>query len=298
VKVRVGVGLGTQGLLDDQRFATIVDDLERLRFDSLWVSERVTGGAPDPVVAMAFAAGRTTRLKFGMSVMVLPGRNPVLLAKALASLDRLSNGRLLPAFGLGIVDPAEQQAFGVARDERAPWFDEALPLIRRLWTEDTVDHDGPRFTYRGLRVLPKPAQSPPDVWLGGRAPAELRRVGRLGDGWLPSFCTPDQATAGRTTVVEAATAAGREIDGEHWGALIAYAPGGEVPDAVVQALRTRRRDVALDEVVPLGHGALRDRIEGFIAHGFSKLVVVPIVEPPSWTAELETLAGLLLPLEN
>ena len=174
MKVRVGVGLGTQGLADDGCFAGIVDDLERLRFDSLWVSERITGTAPDPVVAMAFAAGRTTHLKFGMSVMVLPGRNPVLLAKALASLDRLSDGRLLPAFGLGIVDPAEQQAFGVAREERAAWFDEALPLLRRFWTEDVVDHTGPRFHYEGMRVLPKPAQKPPDVWLGGRAPAELQ----------------------------------------------------------------------------------------------------------------------------
>src|SRR2546423_14886722 len=102
--------------------------------------------------------------------MVRPGRNPVLVAKELASLDRLSDGRLLPAFGLGVVDPNEQQAFGVAREERASWVDEALPLIRRLWPEDAVDHDGPRVTYRNLTVRPPPAQSPPDAWLGGIAP--------------------------------------------------------------------------------------------------------------------------------
>ena len=123
---------------------------------------------------------------------MLPGRNPVVLAKELATLDRLSGGRLLPAFGLGVADPHEQQAFGVAREERAAWFDEALPLIRRLWLEDVVDHDGPRFHFEGLRVLPKPVQQPPDVWLGGIAPSELRRVGRLGDGWLPSFIMPDE----------------------------------------------------------------------------------------------------------
>ena len=67
----------------------------------------------------------------------------------------------------------------MARNERAAWFDEALPLIRRFWMEDTVDHDGPRFHYEGVRVLPKPTQQPPDVWLGGIAPSELRRVGRL-----------------------------------------------------------------------------------------------------------------------
>ena len=106
MKIRIGFGLGTQGMARaEERFGPFVDDLERLRFDSLWLSERVSGDAPDPVVGMAFAAGRTTRLKVRMSVMVLPGRNPVLVAKALASLDRLSRGRLLPAFGLGVADP-------------------------------------------------------------------------------------------------------------------------------------------------------------------------------------------------
>src|SRR2546430_13515689 len=141
MKIRIGYGLGVQGMRDrESRFGPFVDDIERLRFDSLWLSERVSGFAPDPAIGMAFAAGRTTKLKFGMSVMVLPGRNPVLVAKEMASLDRLSNGRLLPAFGLGVADPHEQQAFGVAREERAPWFDEALPLMRRFWAEDEVDH--------------------------------------------------------------------------------------------------------------------------------------------------------------
>ena len=119
MKIRVGYGFGVRTSLNDAGFATVVDALESLRFDSLWLSERIGGEAPDPLVAMSFAAGRTTRLKFGMSVMVLPGRNPVVLAKELATLDRLSGGRLLPAFGLGVADPHEQQAFGVARDERA-----------------------------------------------------------------------------------------------------------------------------------------------------------------------------------
>jgi hypothetical protein len=117
VKVRIGYGLGTRTTLHDERFGHVVDELERRRFDSLWVSERIGGDAPDPLVAMAYAAGRTTHLKFGMSVMVLPGRNPIVLAKALATLATMSGGRLLPAFGLGQVHPLEQQAFGVDRAE-------------------------------------------------------------------------------------------------------------------------------------------------------------------------------------
>src|SRR3954453_22592179 len=148
MKVRIGYGLGVQGLRDDTSFGDLVDGLEARGFDSLWLSERLTGDAPDPMVGLAFAAGRTRKLKLGTSVQVLPGRNPAVVAKEGASLDRLSGGRTLHAFGLGVANPAEQQAFGVARDERAAWFDEALPPVRRLWTGDDVAPEGTRFQFR------------------------------------------------------------------------------------------------------------------------------------------------------
>src|SRR5947199_933096 len=143
MKVRIGYGIGTQGLAEGgARFAELIDALEALGFDSIWCSERATGSIPEPMVSLAFAAGRTKKLKLGTSVQVLPGRNPVLLAKQWATLDRLSGGRALPAFGLGVAEPMEQQAFGVAREDRGALFDEMLPLLRRFWTEDAVDHDG------------------------------------------------------------------------------------------------------------------------------------------------------------
>ena len=292
MKVRVGYGLGTQGVSTDGRFGSLIDALERLGFDSLWLSERVHGDAPDPLVGLAYAAGRTSKLKLGTSVLVVPGRNPVLLAKALASLDRLSAGRLLPAFGLGVADPSEQQSFGVARGERAAWFDEVVPLLRRLWTGEPVDHKGPRFHYEGVRVRPTPVQSPPDVWLGGIAPSELRRVGRLGDGWLPSFVTPDDVRSGRAAIEEAADAAGRAIDPEHWGVLVPYLlTGPELPDRLAAALAARRPGVDPADVVTVGLPGLRRQLERFVDEGFSKFVLVPAVEPPSWDDELEALAA-------
>src|SRR5712691_10468119 len=101
MKVRIGLSLGTAGLRDDQAFEGLVQGLDRLGFDSLWLSERLTSPTVDPVVGLAYAAGATKHLKLGTSVLVLPGRNPAVLAKELASLDRLSGGRLLLAFGLG-----------------------------------------------------------------------------------------------------------------------------------------------------------------------------------------------------
>jgi probable F420-dependent oxidoreductase len=299
MKVRIGYGLGTRSLTNDaERFTAFVDSLEGHGFDSLWLSERLTGDCPDPLIGLAVAAGRTTKLKLGTSVQVLPGRNPVLVAKEWASLDRLSGGRALPAFGLGVADPREQQAFGVERGERAKWFDEALPLIRRLWTEDSVDHDGERFHYVGVSVRPNPLQQPLDVWLGGIAPSELKRVGRLGDGWLPSFCTPADIERSRPVIEEVAAEHGRAMDDEHWGALIAYTDG-EVPDIVVAALANRRPDLAdPTAVIASGHDGLRARIEAFMAVGTSKFVAIPLSEPADWDAELDALATAVLDLQR
>ncbi len=297
MKIRIGYGLGAQRALTADRFNEMVDTLEELRFDSLWLSERVSGDAPDPIIGLSVAAGRTKKLKLGTSVQVLPGRNPALLAKELASLDVLSGGRLLPGFGLGVVNPAEQQAFGVAREERAAWFDEALPLVRRIWTEDAVDHDGDRFHYEGLRVLPKPVQQPPDVWLGGRAPAELRRCGRLGDGWLASFSTPEICAEGRPVIEEAAAAAGREIDPEHFGAMVFYSHG-EVPEPIKALIAARNPESDPDDLVPSTIDALEHQIERYIDRDFSKLVLVPLQDPDDWHAELEPLATRILALQN
>jgi probable F420-dependent oxidoreductase len=304
VKVRIGMGLGVGGLRDDSQFGDFVDGLESHGFDSLWLSERVGGDSPDPVIGLAVAAGRTRSLKLGTSVQVLPGRNPALLAKEWASLDRLSGGRALPAFGLGNPLAAEHQAFGVSREERAPIFDEALPLIRRLWREDAVDHDGAHFSYRGLTVRPKPLQDDMDVWLGGRAKSELRRCGRLGDGWLASFLTPTECADRRPVIQKAAAEAGRAIDDEHYGAMVLHARA-DVPAAVSERLAALRPESDPGDLVAVGTDRLRARLADYIDVGFSKLVVVPLDEPTSadgttesWDRVLGTLAGAVLDLQT
>jgi probable F420-dependent oxidoreductase len=297
MKVRIGYGFGVRTKLNDSGFATVVDTLERLQFDSLWLSERLGGEAPDPLVAMSFAAGRTTKLKFGMSVMVLPGRNPVVLAKELATLDRLSQGRVLPAFGLGVADPHEQQAFGVERGERAAWFDESMAVLRACWSGVPVTHHGTRYHYDDLRVLPQPHQQHLDVWLGGIAPSELRRVGRLADGWLPSFVTPDDAARGREVIERTLAEHERTIDEDHYGALIPYA-NGPVPDALMNGLAKRRPDLADPSVlVPADLEALMTTIDAFVAVGTTKFVILPLVEPATpdaWVEHLETAAPIVL----
>ena len=296
-RVRIGYAFGTRTLLNDDGFATVVDALERLGFDSLWLSERIGGNAPDPLVGMAFAAGRTKKLKFGTSVMVLPGRNPIVLAKELATLDRLSNERLLPAFGLGVADPHEQQAFGVERGARAKLFDEALAVLRGSWAEGTLTHHGDQFHYDDLHVLPKPLQSHLDVWLGGIAVSELRRVGRLADGWLPSFVTPDDAARGRELIEAVLVENDRTIDNDHYGALISYSFGA-IPQSVIDLLAKRRPDLPdPTALIPQGWDALLQTIDKFVAVGTTKFVILPIVEPATpqqWVEHLEQAAPIVL----
>lgn len=282
-----------------QDFTTLVQGLEQLRFDSLWVTERVTGPAGDPIVLLSTAAALSQRIKLGTAVMTLPGRQPALLAQQLATLDWMSGGRLLPAFGLGQRDEGEQQAFGVQRTERVALFEEALPLLRRFWSGEAVTHEGPHFRYDGLRVRPQPASGGFDVWLGGTSDAELRRTGRLADGWLAAFTTPREAERGREMIESAAAEAGRQIDPEHFGAVVPYHRGPLGPEAETRFAKARRvhGPVALDDVVPSLEG-LEAHLRRLIDAGLSKFVLAPVHHPADWTSELTEVKDAALVLQT
>lgn len=295
LKVRFGVGLGSMTqVATASAFTTFVDRCEHLGFDSLWLSERVNAPAPDPMVALAVAAGRTEHMKIGTSILVLPGRNPVLLAKEMASLDVLSDGRFLPGVGLGAVDSAEQRAFGVAREERGRRHDEALALMRACWTGEVVSFHGEFWSIDGVQVLPRPVQPRLDVWLGGIAPSELRRVGRVGDGWLPSFCSPEDVADGIVTIEATATEHGREIDPQHYGVLLAWCDDA-LPDRIVEMVERRRPGLDPRAVVPTRR-ELVARIGEFIDAGASKFVLLPLGGDPEPDRMLGALAEDVLPL--
>ena len=297
--VRIGLAPALGTAPDGERLAELARGLERAEFDSLWVTERATGPMGDPVVTLTYAAALTRRIKFGTAVMALPGRPPALLAKELATLDLLSGGRLLPAFGLGIRDPGEQQAFGVRREQRAAMFEEALPLLRRLWAEDEVTHHGTYYHYDGLRLRPKPAKRGFDVWMGGSSDAELRRTGRLSDGWLASLTTPAEADRGRRLVQEAAAGAGREIEEEHFGAVVSYRRGPLTPEAERRFARVRRvlGPAPPDEVIPSLEN-LETHLKRLMEAGLSKFVLVPPGPPDDWARELAELRDAVLHLQT
>ncbi len=229
--------------------------------------------------------------------MLLPGRNPVRLAKELATLDVLSDGRLLTTFVPGLPRQPESGAAGVAGRDKAALMDEMLPLLRRLWAGEPVSHHGVGADFDEVTVAPLPVQQPLEFWTGGMVPAALRRCGRFADGWLPSACTPGEVAAARVVIDEAAAEAGRTISPEHFGVSIAYATGPLTP-TMSRALASSRRGVDPEQVVPVGIDGLRAMLEEFLAVGFSKFVVRPLVPPGSWRAELEALAQGVLDLQT
>jgi probable F420-dependent oxidoreductase len=293
MKIRIGVG-SAGATASMEAMAELVAGLDEFGFDSLWLSEVLTGPVLDPVVGLAWAAASNPRLKVG-TTMLLPGRNVLRLAKQLASLDRLSQGRLLVTLVPGLTFTPEREAIGIEPKQRGAFIDEALPLLRRLWAGETVSHDGPAGTLRDVKLSPLPVQQPLEVWLGGTVPAALERCGRLSDGWLPSLCTPEEAAAGRVAIEAAAARARRSISGEHFGMSIGYATAPIDPAAARAMVARRPRSV---ELTPVGLPALRKLIEQFIAVGFSKFVVRPLITPKSWRSELEALAAAVGDLQT
>ena len=186
MKIRIGVGFSGWPFERVDDFWDMVDLVEESGLDSIWLNDRIRNPAPalEPVTALAMIAGRTRRIKFGMSVAVLPVRDPIIVAKEMATIDFLSGGRMLPAFGLGLAQEAEWLAVGRSPRGRGAMTDEAVPLMRRLWSEDAVSHAGEYYSTHELTIQPKPCQQPLPVWFGGRSPAAAVQTGGPSGGRL------------------------------------------------------------------------------------------------------------------
>src|SRR5438874_6916482 len=205
-------------------FWRLIDLCERTEIDSVWFSDRLSSPLPilEPMTTMAAVAARTRRLKFGPSVLIAPFRSPVLAARQLAMLDDLSGGRVLPAVGIGVEQEREFRAAGVPFKERGRRTDEAIGIMRRCWAEDEVTYDGEFWKLERVTVLPKPVQQPMPLWIGGNSDAAMRRAGRLGDGWIPSFTTPAEFRVGVEKTCAYAALARREVPGDHFGVLVNF----------------------------------------------------------------------------
>jgi probable F420-dependent oxidoreductase len=294
MRVRIGISLGAAGVPGE--FESAVELLELARVDSLWLPEVVYGAAVEPFTGMTYALAKTTRLKAGSGISVLPGRHPVLVAKQLASLAGLAPGRVLPVFGLQPAQPGERALFPVPEGQRAAVFDEALTLLRLMLTGDEVTFHGSFFRVDGATVGPLPGK-PLDIWLGGSAPAGPRRVGRLADGWLGALLTPAEARDAVATINAAADLAGRAVEQDHFGISLAVAFGG-LPDALAASIRRRRPDADPAALVADGWAGARSLISAHVDAGLSKFVIRPATPPASFAEFVDGFVRELMPLQT
>jgi probable F420-dependent oxidoreductase len=169
--------------------ATYARRAEELGFDGFWTLDSAVAGrtAHNPMLdglqLLSFVAAVTTKATLGMAVIVLPRRNPALLAKELATVDQLSGGRLLVGVGLGVSDGSEG-ALGFPTDRHVRRMTENVEVMRALWSQKEASFDGELFQFAGVHLEPKPAQDPLPIWFGGAHPNAIRRAARLADGWI------------------------------------------------------------------------------------------------------------------
>jgi probable F420-dependent oxidoreductase len=288
------MSLGAAGAPD--QFEASVALLEAAGVDSLWLPETVFGPAVDPFTGMTFALAKTTHLKVGSGISVLPGRHPVLVAKQLASLAGLAPSRVLPVFGLQPATAAERVLFPVPSGQRGAVFDEALTLLRLMLTNEVVTFHGSFFDVQDASAGPLPVK-PLDIWLGGSAPAGLRRIGRLADGWLGSLLTPAEAGDAVGTINAAADQAGRAVEQDHFGLSLPVAFGG-IPDALAASIRRRRPDADPAALIADGWAGARSLISAFAEAGLSKFVVRPAAAGMSLEDFIAGFTAELMPLQT
>ena len=280
--VSVGLGLMEFPFGGAGAYWRWVDLCEESGLDSIWQTDRLLSREPmlECMSVMAALAGRTCRLKFGMNVVSLALRDPVLLAKQCATIDVLSEGRLLPAFGIGSPRAPEWTALHIDTKTRGRKTDEALEVIGRLWREESVDFVGEHFRLTGASILPKPVQANLPMWIGGGSEAAIRRTARLGTGWLGGPETPAETGKIVAAIRAALPETGRTIEEDHYGASFPFHFGRAADRILERPMQAYERRTGRD---PRGYFAIGDadaivsRIAEYIDAGVSKFVLRPAV---------------------
>ena len=281
--IALGLGLMEFPFSGAAAFWRWVDLCEAGGLDSLWQTDRLVSRQPilECMAALAAIAGRTRRVKFGMNVVSLAMRDPVLLAKQCATIDMLSEGRLLPGFGIGSPLAPEWQALNLDAKQRGRMTDEALEIIHRLWHQDSVDFAGRHWQLAGASIAPRPVQAELPMWIGGASDAAIRRTARYGTGWQGGAETPAEAGEVVARIKAALATTGRQIDADHYGAAFAFRFGAADDPGVLRLMEGYRRRTGRDPAGRFVTGdatAIVARIGEYVEAGLSKFILRPLGE--------------------
>jgi probable F420-dependent oxidoreductase len=300
--VRVGLGLGSAMGISANDYWRWIDLCEQGGIDSIWHSDQLLGDTLEPMSLMSALAARTSRMRFGTSALVAPFRDPVVLAKQIATIDFIGQGRLLPVFGVGNASDPYWTATGGMASERGARANEGIELVRALLGQDHVDFTGRFHAYRGPGMKPRPAKRIP-LWIGGNTEAAFRRTARLGDGWLGSMIAPSAAQAARSAIEAELVACGRMIDPDHYGMTLMVRIG-DADDPVVEAARKRLAARLPDETkASAAHILLAGppadvvaALRQFVDAGISKFVLMPMAQDAAGLmAQTKAIAGEVNP---
>ena len=279
----IGIGLGCAEFpfSGADAYWRWIDMCEAGGVDSIWQTDRIVSRQPflESMATMAALAGRTRRMRFGMNVVSVAFRDPVLLAKQCSTIDVLSDGRLLPAFGIGSPLAPEWEALGMDTKTRGRRTDECLEIIRRLWQEESVDFNGAFYKLKGATIAPKPAQSDLPMWIGGSTDAAIRRTARIGTGWQAGGEPPADAGRVVAAIKAAATKAGRLIDEDHYGAGFAFHFGSRDAPVVGRAMDTYAKRTGRDATQTFAVGdaeTILARVAEYVDAGVSKFILRPL----------------------
>lgn len=284
---------------DDAGFRKHLGRAEQLGFHSAWAQEQILGPAPtlDPLGAMTYAAACTERLRLGCAVFVTPLHNPVHLAKAIATVDHLSHGRVEVGVGTGgRVRPFA--AFGVDPSGLVARFNEGVDLMKACWRDSKITFDGRFWQLEGASMEPKPAQKPhPPIWIGGNHPDALRRAARLGDGFFGAGSTSTAQFAEQTPVVRDALAElGKDASAFRFAKRVYIHvddDGERARDRLDAALARHYGRPGWTEVIVAGPpGACADGLRGVAQAGAELILLNPLVDE---TAQMERLAAEVIP---
>ena len=298
--VAIGLGLMDYPFAGAGDYWRWVDLCEQGGVDSIWQTDRLVSRTPilECMTVMAALAGRTRRLRFGMNVVSLALRDPVLLAKQCATIDVLSEGRLLPAFGIGSPLGPEWEALDIDTKTRGRRTDESLEIIARLWREESVDFAGKHYRLKGASISPKPVQPDLPMWIGGSSDAAIRRTAKYGTGWQGGGETMEDAIRVVAAIKQALPEAGRSIDEDHYGASFPFhfgSPGDPVVGRAMEAYAKRTgRDPSRQFAVGDANTIL-DRVGEYVAGGVHKFILRPIGTGEQVLAQTRLLVEQVLP---
>ena len=301
IKMGIGFGLWQQGMPDVATLFDYIDQAEAWGIDSVWLSDHLMGERSEVSIVpmMAAIAARTRRLKFGPSVMMLPLRHPIAVAKDAATLDFLSGGRFIMAVGLG-ADEKEADALNVPRTQRGSLLDESVTILRQLWSGPHVSHHGKHFHFDDVTITPRPTKKI-DLWIGGRSEAALRRVARLGDGWFASFVTPQEFAAGVAKIAEYAQVYQRGDDDIEAGSIVfchVDADGDKARQDFAAFFAGNRRRPPEEMLARSAVGTpaeCREILQHYVDHGLTKFALWPACPPAQLLRQLAHYAHDIIP---